>query len=179
MTFLCSAIQDSKEPNSEVLQCAVHNNHKSSCKFVGTARRLGWIQHDCRTILLLSIVAQMLRICSLAGEAVATFNADELEGKSVKQLKIAVAKQIAITRFRQRWLKDDTELKDEAVVPCCDVQLVVRSFAKDTAQKELRQLTCCLQEKSSGATRRSIAAAPESRRREGKTKILECFLCGS
>ena len=71
----------------------------------------------------------MLRICSFAGETVATFNADEVEGKTVKLLKIAVAKQIGVTRFRQRWHKEDhTELKGEAVVPCCDVQLVVLPF---------------------------------------------------
>ena len=53
-----------------------------------------------------------------------TFSAD-VEDKSAEQLKITLAEQIGVTRFRQRWLKEDgTELQDDAVVPCCDVQLV-------------------------------------------------------
>ena len=49
----------------------------------------------------------------------------------MKLLKIALAKQLGVTRFRQRWLKEDhTELKDDAVVPCCDVQLVVLPFVQ-------------------------------------------------
>ena len=73
----------------------------------------------------------MVRICSLAGETLATFSADEVEGKRVKLLKIALAKQTGVTRFRQRWLSQDhAELCDDSVVPCCDVQLVVLSFTQ-------------------------------------------------
>ena len=58
----------------------------------------------------------------------------------MKLLKIALAKQIGVTRFRQRWLQEDhTELQDDAVVPCCDVQLVVLSFVQSN-KAELRQL---------------------------------------
>ena len=82
----------------------------------------------------------MLRICSLAGETLATFSADELEGKNVKLLKIALAKQTGVTRFRQRWLSENhTELHDDDVVPCCDVQLVVLPFVP-AKTGEIRQL---------------------------------------
>ena len=74
---------------------------------------------------------QMLRICSLAGETVATFSADEVEDKSVKVLKIALAKQIGVSRFRQRWLSEDrTDLHDDAIAQCCDVQLVLVPFVE-------------------------------------------------
>ena len=82
----------------------------------------------------------MLRICNLAGESLATFSADEVEGKSVKELKKSLAKQIGATRFQQRWLtQDHTELQDDAVVPCCDVQLVVLPYIQ-TEKEEIGQL---------------------------------------
>ena len=64
------------------------------------------------------MAAQMLRFCSLAGETLATFSADEVEGKSVHQLKCSLAKQIGATRFQQRLLAEDhTELDDDIAVP--------------------------------------------------------------
>ena len=75
--------------------------------------------------------AQMLRIRNLAGETLAAFSADEVEGKSVKEMKTSLAKQIGATRFQQRWLAEDhTELHDDAAVPCCEVQLVVVDFVQ-------------------------------------------------
>ena len=82
----------------------------------------------------------MLRICSLAGETLATFSADEVEGKRVHQLKAFLAKQIGATRFQQKWFADNhTELHDDVVVPCCDVQLVVLPFvqAEDDDMEQL------------------------------------------
>ena len=88
----------------------------------------------------------MLRICNLAGETLATFSADEVEGQSVKMLKASYAKQTGITRFRQRWLAEDhSELQDDAVVPCCDVQLVVLSFVQ-AEEEELEQLVSACNE---------------------------------
>ena len=77
------------------------------------------------------LLALMLRVCSLAGETFATFSAEEVEDKSVLQLKSSLAKQIGVTRFRQRWFTEDqTELCDDAAVPCCEVQLVLLSFVQ-------------------------------------------------
>ena len=88
----------------------------------------------------------MLRVCSLAGETLATFSADEVEDKRVHQLKSSLAKQIGATRFRQRWLAEDhTELQDDAVVPCCDVQLVVLNFVQ-AEEEELEQLVSACNE---------------------------------
>ena len=75
----------------------------------------------------------MLRIFSLAGEALATFSAEEVEGKTVKSLKTLVGKQILVTRFCQKWLAEDqSELHDDALVTAslADVQLVVLNFCK-------------------------------------------------
>ena len=90
------------------------------------------------------MAAQMLRVCSLAGETLATFSADEVEGKSVHHLKTSLAKQIGATRFRQRWLAEDhTELDDDASVPCCDVQLVILDFGTTTKhEREALVFTC-------------------------------------
>ena len=76
----------------------------------------------------------MLRVFSLAGKTLATFSAEEVEGKTVKSLKTLVGKQIGVTRFRQKWLAEDqSELPDDAVVPCSDVQLVVLNFVQADA----------------------------------------------
>ena len=88
----------------------------------------------------------MLRVCSLAGETLATFSAEEVEDKRVHQLKSSLAKQIGATRFRQRWLAEDhTELQDDAVVPCCDVQLVVLDFVQ-AEEDEIKQLVSACNE---------------------------------
>ena len=87
----------------------------------------------------------MLRVFSLAGKTLATFSAEEVEGKTVKSLKTLVGKQIGVTRFRQKWLAEDqSELPDDAVVPCSDVQLVVLNFAQDDAGEveKLVQASC-------------------------------------
>ena len=86
----------------------------------------------------------MLRICNLAGETLATFNADEVDGKRVHHLKKSLAKQIGATRFQQRWLTEDhSELQDDAVVPCCDVQLVVQSFVQAEEEEMGQLLSAC------------------------------------
>ena len=73
----------------------------------------------------------MLRVCSLAGETVKTFAAEEFEGQSVKSLKTLVAKQIGVPRFRQRWVSEDhAELQEDSLVSASDVQLVVLDFAQ-------------------------------------------------
>ena len=82
----------------------------------------------------------MLCICNLAGKTLATFSADEVEGKSVTALKTSLAKQIGATRFQQKWLAEDrSELHEDAVAPCCDVQLVVVPFMR-AEDKEHDQL---------------------------------------
>ena len=78
----------------------------------------------------------MLRIFSLAGEALATFSAEEVEGKTVKSLKTLVGKQIGVTRFCQKWLAEDqSELHDDVFLPCSDVQLVVLNFVQADARE--------------------------------------------
>ena len=71
----------------------------------------------------------MLCICSLAGETLKSFTAEEFEGQTVKSLKTLVAKQMGITRFQHRWLsKDHIELPEDAIATASDVQLVVLDF---------------------------------------------------
>ena len=92
----------------------------------------------------------MLCISSLAGETLATFSAEEVEDKSVLQLKSSLAKQIGATRFQQRWLTEDhTELQDDAVAPCCDVQLVVVDFVQ-ADEGEIEQLISACRENRLG-----------------------------
>ena len=86
----------------------------------------------------------MLRIFSLAGGLLATFNAEEVQGRTVKSLKTSLAKQIGVTRFRQKWLGgNDSELHDDAVVPCCDVQLVILDFVKSTRSERKSLISAC------------------------------------
>ena len=86
----------------------------------------------------------MLRICSLAGETLATFSPHDVEGKSVHQLKTSLAMQIGAARFRQRWLAEDhSELHDDAVVPCCDVQLVVLPSVQTEKVELDRLISAC------------------------------------
>ena len=57
-----------------------------------------------------------------------------------------MAKQIGATRFQQRWLTEDhTELQDDAVAPCCDVQLVVVDFVQ-ADEGEMEQLISACRE---------------------------------
>ena len=57
--------------------------------------------------------------------------AEEFDGKTVKSLKTLVAKQIGVSRFRQRWLSENhTELQDDEFVTASDVQLVVLPFVQ-------------------------------------------------
>ena len=82
----------------------------------------------------------------LFGWVTITFSAAELEGKSVKLLKIALAMQTGVTRFRQRWLSENhAELHDDDVVLCCDVQLVVLPFVQAKSD-EIRQLLSACKE---------------------------------
>ena len=61
---------------------------------------------------------------AVSGEELLALDADDVEGKSVKCLKMQVAKQIRATRFQQRWFEDQNELDDEALPPW-NVQLVI------------------------------------------------------
>ena len=61
---------------------------------------------------------------AVSGERLASLSGNEVEGKSVKCLKMQVAKQLGATRFQQRWFEDQSELDDEAVPPW-NVQLVI------------------------------------------------------
>ena len=71
--------------------------------------------------------------------------AEEFEGQTVKSLKTLVAKQIGISRFRQRWLGEDhTELKDDALVSASDVQLVVLDFVKPQDWQIKKLFHACL-----------------------------------
>ena len=83
-------------------------------------------------------LALMLRVFSLTGETLATFSAEEVEGKSVKSLKTLVGKQIGV---RQKWLAEDhSELKDNDFATASDVQLVVLDFVQADAEKEVLKL---------------------------------------
>ena len=59
----------------------------------------------------------------------AVLEADEVEGKTVKMLKMQLAERIGASRFRQRWYsQDQRELLDDELVSESDVQLVMLSF---------------------------------------------------
>ena len=84
----------------------------------------------------------MLRVFSLAGKTLATFSAEEVEGKTVKSLKTLVGKQIGVSRFCQRWLTEDqSELHDDALVTAAltYAQLVILDFAQ-TDYREVQKL---------------------------------------
>ena len=135
MNLWCLAIQ---QINRETGRSAMFYAQIQSIKLLFLSEREEWR-------IQLSQV-QMLRICSLAGETVATFSADEVEDKSVKVLKIALAKQIGVSRFRQRWLSEDrTDLHDDAIAQCCDVQLVLVPFVESN-EADLDQLSDALAE---------------------------------
>ena len=91
-----------------------------------------------------AMAVQKLCISNLAGETLATFSADEVEDKCVHQLKTSLAKQIGATRFHQRWLAEDcSELDDDAVVPCGDVQLVILDFVEAQEDEIDLLVTAC------------------------------------
>ena len=77
-----------------------------------------------------SLLSHMLRVCSaLSGEEVAVLEADEVEGKTVKMLKMHLAETIGASRFRQRWYSyDQREVLDDELVSDLEVQLVLLSF---------------------------------------------------
>ena len=84
--------------------------------------------------------SRMLRVCSLAGETLKTFAAEEFEGQTVKSLKTLVAKQMGVSRFQHRWLsEDDAELQEDSLVNASDVQLVVLDFV-EAAEWEVEEL---------------------------------------
>ena len=86
----------------------------------------------------------MLRICSLAGETLATLTTKEFEDQSVKLLKTLVAKQIGVPRFRQRWLSEDhCDLQEEAFVIASDVQLVVLEYVQAEDGQILQLFDAC------------------------------------
>ena len=105
-----------------------------------------YTSHFCILRLPEALATLMLRVCSLAGEALATFSAEEVEGKRVHQLKSSLAKQIGVTRFRQKlFAEDHSELHYNAAVPCCDMQLVVLNFVQ-AEEEELEQLVSACNE---------------------------------
>ena len=56
---------------------------------------------------------------------------EEFEGKTVRSLKTLVAKQIGVSRFRQRWLSEDhIELKEDDFATASDVQLLVLDYVQ-------------------------------------------------
>ena len=60
----------------------------------------------------------------MAGETLAVFSGNEVEGKSVKEMKNSLAKQIGATRFQQRWFHDRQTVLEPFVSP--HVSLVER-----------------------------------------------------
>ena len=74
----------------------------------------------------------MLRVCSLAGEERVAFDDREFNIQTVRVLKTLAAKQIGVSRFRQRWLcRDHTELSDDTIMMTAgDVQLIVLDFVQ-------------------------------------------------
>ena len=86
----------------------------------------------------------MLRLCSLAGEELVVLRPQEFEGKTVRSLKTLVAKQIGISRFRQRWLSEDhIELKEEDFASASDVQLLVLEFVQAEDVDVLKLFDAC------------------------------------
>ena len=80
----------------------------------------------------------MLRVCAaLSGEQVAVLEADEIEGKTVKMLKMHLAGQIGASRFRQRWYGyDQHELLDDECVLGSEVQLLIMNFVSPEGQDQ-------------------------------------------
>ena len=78
-----------------------------------------------------SPASSMLRVCSaLSGETVAVVEADEIEGKTVKMLKMHLAETTGAPRFRQRlYNQDQRELLDDEFVSESEVQLLTLSLA--------------------------------------------------
>ena len=73
--------------------------------------------------------------------------AEEIDGKPVKSLKTLVAKQIAVPRFRQRWLsmlsEDHSELSEDACVIPSDVQVVILDFVQAEDREVQKLLDAC------------------------------------
>ncbi|CAK9050984.1 unnamed protein product [Durusdinium trenchii] len=84
----------------------------------------------------------MLRIRLLSGAIVAEFHPDELHRmsseKPVRALKQYLAAQIGCSRFRQRLLREDIELEDDALLTLpSDLQLVILDFqGQDTWRQQ-------------------------------------------
>ena len=64
---------------------------------------------------------------AVSGDVLATWESDELEGKSITALKSKLAQEIGVSRFRQRWFAEDGELEENTEITS-DVQLVVLNF---------------------------------------------------
>ena len=86
----------------------------------------------------------MLRIFSLTGETLLALTKEEIEGQSVKSLKSLVAKQIGVSRFRQRWLgKDSSELGEDEFITASDVQLLVLDFVQPEDEDVRKLFDAC------------------------------------
>ncbi|CAK9112606.1 unnamed protein product [Durusdinium trenchii] len=77
------------------------------------------------------------------GEALATFNADEVESKSVKSLKTELAKRIGVPRFRQRWFNEAGHELTDASVISADVQLIVLGFWATEGEHSCKLVSAC------------------------------------
>ena len=86
----------------------------------------------------------MLRIRLLSGAIVAEFHPDELHRmsseKPVRALKQYLAAQIGCSRFRQRLLREDIELEDDALLTLpSDLQLVILDFQDQDIRLEMKR----------------------------------------
>ena len=89
----------------------------------------------------------MLHVSSaVSGERVASFHTDELEGQSVKSVKIHLAKQIGVSRFRQRCFSGSVghELHDDARLDDDELQLVVLAFKPPEDEQDQRLISACV-----------------------------------
>ena len=84
---------------------------------------------------------QMLHVSlAVSGKALCTLDAQQVRGKSVKLLKGRVAKEIAVSRFRQRWFGEDgSELKDEEKLVTSEVKIVILNVGPPEEDDEVYQ----------------------------------------
>ena len=122
----------------------------------------------------------MLRVCwAVSGEVLATLDPDEVEGKTVKSLKIHVGKQIGATRFQQRWFEDQSELDDEAVPPCY-VQLVVLNHLHREKWQAARLISACDENRwAEVEALLKMPLDPDITNRHGQTAIQAAAIAGS
>ncbi|CAK9101823.1 Ankyrin-1 (ANK-1) (Ankyrin-R) (Erythrocyte ankyrin) [Durusdinium trenchii] len=88
---------------------------------------------------------------AVSGEALASLDVEASEAEhQVRRLKARLAKQLGVSRFRQRWLGEDhSELPDDAMldfsaqnVPVLNVQLVILEFVEAAEQSDQLVSAC-------------------------------------